>query len=239
MTALSVSSEARAAFKSGFTDMLGAALGVLAWGLVTGVAMVKSGLPVVPSIIISLTAYAGSAQLAILPLIMSGAVWWLILLTAVVVNLRFLVYAASLAQVFSHARPWHRFLLGYFNGDITFVRLLAHLEKNPNRPHRIAFYWGAVCANWLAWQIGSLAGILAAEAIPVSWGLELAGILVLVAVAAPALRARPALLGAVVAGAVAYLARGLPLRLGVMAGLVAGIVLAMLVAPRDTTEATP
>jgi predicted branched-subunit amino acid permease len=239
MSAIPLSSAARAAFKSGFGDMLGAALGVLAWGLVTGVAMVKSGLPVVPSVIISLTAYAGSAQLATLPLVLAGASWWLILLTAVVVNLRFLVYAASLAQIFSRARPWHRFLLGYFNGDVTFVRLLTHLERKPGDPNRIAFYWGAVCANWLAWQIGSLAGIFAADAIPATWGLELAGILVLVAVAAPALRARPALLGAIVAGAVAYLARGLPLRLGVMVGLVAGIGAAMLIAPRNSGEASP
>lgn len=239
MSTFHISSAARAAFKSGFVDMLGAALGVLAWGLVTGVAMVKSGLPVVPSVIISLTAYAGSAQLATLPLVLAGATWWLILLTAIVVNLRFLVYAASLAQIFAQARHWHRFLLGYFNGDVTFVRLLTHLQQKPDDPNRIAFYWGAVCANWLAWQIGSLAGIFAADAIPASWGLDLAGILVLVAVAAPALRERPALLGAIVAGAVAYLSRDLPLRLGVMAGLVAGIGAAMLAAPRATRGTAP
>jgi predicted branched-subunit amino acid permease len=110
--------------------------------------------------------------------------------------------------------------------------LLAHLERNPGDPQRASFYCGGFCANWLAWQIGSLVGIFAADRIPREWGLEAAGTLALVAVLAPTLRSRPAALGAVVAGIVAYLARALPLRLGVMAGLVAGVAIAMLVAPR-------
>ncbi len=224
------------AFRTGFVDMLGPVPGVVAWGLVTGVAMVKAGLGVTASTVISLTAYAGSAQLATLPLVLGGAAWWVILLTAAVINLRFTVYSATLGQLFAGARPGHRFLLGYFNGDVTFLRLLGHLDRNPGEPHRIAFYWGAVCANWLGWQIGSLIGIFGATRIPAEWAFDVAGTLALVAVLAPTLRGRPAVLGAIVAGAVAYLTRDLPLRLGVMAGLIAGIVVAMIAAPRAATN---
>lgn len=226
----------KAAFRAGFSDMLGPAPGVLAWGLVTGVAMVKAGLGVTASTVISLSAYAGSAQLATLPLVLGGAAWWVILLTAVVINLRFTVYSATLSQLFAAERPWHRLLLGYFNGDVTFVRLLAQLERNPSDQHPCAFYWGAVAANWLAWQIGSLLGIFAADSIPTEWGFELAGTLALVAVLAPVLKSRPALLGAAVAAAVAWLTRGLPLRLGVMAGLLAGMAASLLVLSKDGSD---
>jgi predicted branched-subunit amino acid permease len=227
----------KAAFKAGFIDMMGPAPGVLAWGLVTGLAMVKMGLGTIPAAVISITSYAGSAQLATLPLVLGGAAWWVVWLTALVINLRFTVYAATLGQLFAQARPWHRVVLGYFNGDITFLRLLAHMERKPDETHRFAFYWGAVAGNWLAWQIGSLLGIFAATQIPADWALEVAGTLALVAVLAPALRNRPAVLGAAVAGLVSYVARNLPLHLGVMAGLLAGIATAMLAAPRAGREA--
>jgi predicted branched-subunit amino acid permease len=227
----------KAAFKAGFVDMMGPAPGVLAWGLVTGLAMVKMGLGTIPAAVISITSYAGSAQLATLPLVLGGAAWWVVWLTALVINLRFTVYAATLGQLFAEARPWHRIVLGYFNGDVTFLRLLAHLERKPDETHRFAFYWGAVAGNWLAWQIGSLLGIFAATQIPADWALEVAGTLALVAVLAPALRNRPAVLGAAVAGLVSYVARNLPLHLGVMAGLLAGIATAMAAAPRAGREA--
>ena len=43
-----------------------------AWGLVTGVAMVHAGLSVPLALLMILTVYAGSAQLASLPLLAAG-----------------------------------------------------------------------------------------------------------------------------------------------------------------------
>ena len=54
----------RDAFWRGVRELLPAGPGVFAWGLVTGVAMVKSGLTVTQSVGLTLLAYAGSAQLA-------------------------------------------------------------------------------------------------------------------------------------------------------------------------------
>ena len=75
-----------------------AAPGVIAWGLVTGVAMVKSGLTVPWALLISLSVYAGSAQLAALPLIAAGQPFWIVGLAAFVTNLRFVIYSASLRR---------------------------------------------------------------------------------------------------------------------------------------------
>ena len=60
-------------FRHGARDMLGTALGIGAWGLVTGVAMVKVGLPVSLAVLMSLLVFAGSAQLAAMPLIVGVA----------------------------------------------------------------------------------------------------------------------------------------------------------------------
>src|SRR5580765_3879783 len=74
-------------FRHGASDMLAFGPGLAAWGLVTGVAMTQSGLGVGLSILMSLTVYAGSAQLASLPLIASGAPIWVIWASAFCVNL--------------------------------------------------------------------------------------------------------------------------------------------------------
>jgi predicted branched-subunit amino acid permease len=221
--------------------MLGPIPGVLAWGLVTGIAMVKSGLPVSACAVISLTAYAGSAQLATLPLLLAGAPWWLLVLTATVVNLRFTVYSAALLRDFGGARTGQRLTAGFLIGDVTFVRYLAHRDRQPNDPHLLPFYYGAASCNWLGWQVGSLIGIFAAGSIPSSWGLEIAGILALVAVLAPVLVTRPALLGALVAALVSVLARGLPLRLGILLAIAVGVAVALVASQhrRATQIAAP
>ena len=99
-------------FREGAADMLGAGLGVGAWGLVTGVAMVKSGLGVPLALAMTFLVFAGSAQLASLPLIIAGAPVWLIWATATCVNLRFVIFSAGLRPYFAHLPLRRRLALG-------------------------------------------------------------------------------------------------------------------------------
>jgi len=209
-----------------------AAPGIIAWGLVTGVAMVKSGLSVPWAVVISLLVYAGSAQLAALPLIAAGQPFWIIGLVAFVTNLRFVIYSASLRRWFEAYSRRRRALLGFFTGDFTFAMFMERVTREGEFAHRDAWFLGACGINWLVWQVSSIVGIVAATAVPGEWGLQFAGTLALLALAIPACLQWPTLAGAAVAAPVAVLARNLPLGLGLVAGMVAGIVAAMLVDAR-------
>ena len=217
----------RAAFRRGMRELLPFAPGVFAWGLVTGIAMAKSGLTVAQALGMTFLAYAGSAQLAALPLMAAFAPLWLVTLTAVIVNLRFVVYAMVLrrhvAQLSLNTRLW----LGYLTGDVMFARYSALLESEPDYPQRVAYFAGGATCNWIIWQVSSVIGILAAAVIPTQWGLELAGTLALVALVVPLCRERPALAGVLVAGAVSVLTHDLPLRLGLLLAVVAGCAVAI------------
>ena len=68
-------------FKVGLRELAPQAPGVAAWGLMTGVAMVKSGMSVFESLVMTLIVFAGSSQLASIPLIVAGAPAWVILAT--------------------------------------------------------------------------------------------------------------------------------------------------------------
>jgi predicted branched-subunit amino acid permease len=208
---------------------------VFAWGLVTGVAMVKSGLTVTQAVGLTLLAYAGSAQLAALPLIASAAPVWVVVFTALIVNLRFLVYSAYVRSSFAHLSTPRRAALGYLVGDVMFVRYVALLTNHPDYPQRIAYYLGGATANWIIWQVASLLGIFGADVIPTDWGLELAGTLALIALVVPLCARRPALTGVVVASTIAVAARDLPLRLGLLLAVFAGMAAALAIESRSRT----
>ena len=86
-------------FERGFREMLAPSLGIAAWGLVTGVAMVKSGLSVPVAALMTVLVYAGSAQLAALPLIVAGAPLWVVLRDGVLRQLAVRHLQRTLAQV--------------------------------------------------------------------------------------------------------------------------------------------
>lgn len=226
----------RDAFRRGMRELLPFGPGVFAWGLVTGIAMAKSGLTLAQSLGMTFLAYAGSAQLAALPLMASYAPLWLVTLTAVIVNLRFVVYAMvlrrHLAQLSMDTRLW----LGYLTGDVMFARYSALLEQEPDYPQRVAYFAGGAVCNWIIWQVSSVAGILAAGVIPASWGLALAGTLALLALVVPLCRELPALAGVLAAGLVAVLAHDLPLRLGLLLAIVAGCLVAFTVERRGAAR---
>lgn len=217
----------RQAVLRGVRELLPLSPGIFAWGLVTGVAMVKSGLSTLEALGLSLLAYAGSAQLAALPLITTLAPLWLVLVTAIIVNLRFVVYSTAIRSHFGHLPARSRLWLGYIVGDIMFVRFSNLLEREPEYPHKIVYYTGGAVANWVVWQVSSIVGIFAAQLIPQSLGLELAGTLALVALVVPLCRHLPTLGGVLVAALVAVLTHHLPMRLGLLCAVVAGMLVAL------------
>jgi len=219
--------ERRAAFKAGQRAILPSLPGSAAWGLISGVAMVKGGLAVPWAISMSLLVYGASAQLAALPLIAAGAPLWVIVATGFITNLRFVIYSAALRPHFAHEPLKTRAGLGFFMTDFTFTLFMRRAQEGSlPAQHRDAWFAGVCSNNWLTWQTCAITGIIAASYVPTQWGLEFTGTLALVALVGPALVARPALVGAIVAAAVALLGHGLPFRLGLFCGAIAGIIAA-------------
>lgn len=232
----------RRAFRDGARDFLPAAPAVAAWGLVTGVAMVQSGLPLGPALALSLLAFAGSAQLAALPLLATGAPFGVIVLTALMMNLRFVIYSAALRGSLEHLPAGRRLLLGYLNGDVGYAMYAQRTHRDPHWPLRDSWLLGLSLLNFAIWHVTSLIGIFAAAWIPRDWGLELAGIFALLALLVPLCRQVPGAVGAAVAAAVALLTMRWPAHTGLVAAIVSGIAAALaaetLVA-RRAPEAAP
>ena len=216
-------------FRLGVKDMAGAGVGVGAWGLVTGVAMVKSGMSVPMALLMSLLVYAGSAQLAVIPLLAVGGPLWVVWLTAACVNLRFVIFSSLWRSYFQHLPRAQRITLGYFSGDVIFVCFMKRYPQPVPEPSQIPYFWGAAAVNWLGWQLPSIAGILLANAIPLSWGLGFAGVLALLGVLLSLLVDRATWLATGVAATAAIAAYALPLKLNILVAIAAAVLAGLMV----------
>ena len=216
----------RAAIREGLIAARPALIATFTWGLVTGVAMVKSGLTETAAIAMSFLVYAGSAQLTSLPLIAAGAPLWLIFVAGFIVNLRFVIFSAALHPYFQ-ALPWYkRFSYGFFTSDMSFVLFMPRFgdAKIKGTEAQRWFFLATIAPFFVAWQGSSLLGIALGTMVPSAWSLDFAAVLALLAITIPLANSRPMLVAMLAAGIVAWVAQPLPLRLGLLAAVITGIV---------------
>ena len=210
-------------FRLGAHDMAGLAPGIGAWGLMTGVAMVKSGMSVVEALAMTFFVYAGSSQLASIPLIVAGAPIWVILATGFCVNLRFVVFSLHLRPYLMHMPRWRRLVNGYLTADLSyalFTRRFAQPPVDPSeRRTQEAYLAGNYFVTWSAWMGMSVIGIALANLIPAAWGLGFAGVLCLVGILCSLANTPLRMLSAALAGASAAALYSLPLKLNIVAAI--------------------
>ena len=206
-------------FRRGAREMAPPSLGIAAWGLVTGVAMVNSHLTTAQALGMTLFVFAGSAQLASLPLIAANAPLWVLFATAFCVNLRFVIFSASWRHYFGHLPLKRRLAIGYLAGDLNFVFFTRRWPDPVPAPGQEHYHWGAVAVNWTAWQVASVAGVLLADRIPTSWGLGFAGVLALLGLTYSLLNERMLWVVGAVAGGVSIAAYALPLKLNIVCAI--------------------
>lgn len=213
----------RPMFREGAREAAPMAIGIAAWGLVAGVAMVKSGMGIPLAIFMSVLVYAGSAQIASLPLIVAGAPIWVVLATTACVSLRFMAFSFHYRPYFAHLPRRRRIAFSYLMGDTNFALFIRRFpEPVPGGPYADYFLGNALVTYGL-WQAAIITGIVAGHAIPTSWGLGFAGIMALLALTCTQLRSPSTIAAAVVAGCAAVAAYGLPLRLNILVGIAAAV----------------
>jgi predicted branched-subunit amino acid permease len=216
-------------FRRGAREMMGTAIGIGAWGLITGVAMGNSGLPMPAMVLMSLLVFAGSAQLAVLPLMSSGAPLWVVWATALCVNLRFVIFSAGWRPYFGHYPLALRLRLVYFAADLNYVLFMRRFPEPRPAPEQLPYYWGGVACNWTAWQVPAMAGLFLAEAVPVHWGFGFAGTLALLGVGLSLVSDRATSVAAGVAACAAVAAFALPFKLNIVVAIAAAVAMGLLI----------
>jgi predicted branched-subunit amino acid permease len=216
-----------AEFRRGALDSMAVAPGIAAWGLMTGVAMMKSGMSTAEALLMSVIVFAGSSQLAAIPLLTAGAPMWVILATGFCVNLRFVVFSAHMRPYVMHLPLWQRLLSGYLTTDLSYVLFTQRFPQHGGDTAQLraqeAYLAGNCGVNWFAWVGCSVLGVLLANLVPTSWGLGFAGILALLGILCSLAASRLRLVSAGVAGAAAVAAFALPFKLNILLAIAAAV----------------
>ena len=216
-------------YRRGAREMVGISLGIAAWGLVTGVAMVKSGMGMGLALMMSLMVFAGTAQLAAVPLIAAGAPIWVVWATALCLNLRFVIFSAQWRPYFKHLPRRQRALLAYFTADLNYVLFMRRFPEGKPSPEQLPYFWGGVSVNAGSWHVASLLGIFLGHHVPTEWGLGFAGTMALLGMTYSLLSDRATWLPAVIAGAAAVAAFALPLKLNMLVAIAAAVTMGMVI----------
>ena len=209
--------------REGFFHYLPLSIGLIPWALVTGVAMRGAGFSVLESMGMNIIVFAGTAQLGTLPLIMVGAPMWMIMATALALNLRFVIFSAAIAPAFEGVSRWRRVLSGYLLTDGVFASCSPRMLVSIDKDWRFGYYLAPSVWCWALWQVLTLLGVLGASVLPTNWSLDFMASIALMVLLVPIVTSRPMLMAALAAGATAVLLHDLPLKLGLIAAIFVGI----------------
>jgi predicted branched-subunit amino acid permease len=197
----------------------------------TGVAMMKSGMSTLEALLMSVTVFAGSSQLAAIPLLTAGAPMWVVLATGFCVNLRFVVFSAHLRPYMMHLPLWQRLITGYLTTDLSYVlftrRYPEHGGDGAQLRDQQAYLAGNCGISWVAWVGCSVIGVVLANWIPTEWGLGFAGILALIGILCSLASSPMRLASAGIAGAAAIAAFALPFKLNILVAIAAAVALCL------------
>ena len=218
------------AFRAGSATIAPVLLGVLPFGLATGVVTAEAGYGVLETVGHSVLIFAGASQIAAVSLLGDGAPVAVVVLTVLVINLRMLMYAASLAPHMADVPLRRRMLGAYLLTDQAYAVSIVEFRQPRSAGDRWWFYLGAAVTLWAPWQVSTVAGVLVGSSLPDGIPLAFAVPLMFLALLVPAVTDRATLAAAVTSAALATLGARLPSNLGMLLGAVAGITVGTVVA---------
>lgn len=221
----------RTEFLAGLKNTLPLLVGVCPFGIIFGALALTSGLSPGAAMAMSAFVFAGSAQFLAATLVGAGADVWLIILTTFVINLRHVLYSITLTPYLKHLPARWQAPLAFWLTDESFVVVSQRYNRPDASAYKHWFFLGSAISMYTTWQMSTLIGILAGQAIPdpLSWGLDFALPVTFIGMLVPALKDKATLSAALVAGLTAVIAYRLEHQLGLMVAAVAGIIAGMLV----------
>jgi 4-azaleucine resistance transporter AzlC len=219
----------RREFVAGVRDTLPLLLGAFPFGMIYGALAVTSGLSAAAAMAMSALVFAGASQFIAVGLVAAHTPVAIIVATTFVVNLRHMLYSATLLP---HLKPlpqrW-RIPLAFWLTDETFAVTIRRFQQNDPVGAKHWYQLGSSIAMYLNWQLWCAAGMVLGDHIPDAsgWGLDVAMPVTFIGMIIPFVKTRPMGVCVLTAGAAALLTLGLPYKLGILVSALVGIAAGM------------
>jgi len=204
-------------------------VGVVPFGLLAGAAPGERGLGSAAAVGLSTIVFAGASQFAAIDVLGDGGSALVAAMAAWTINLRMVLYSASLAPLLSKESLRTRLGLAYVLTDQAYAIAIARWDGNDEPKARVPYYLGGALLLWGSWQLCTIVGAVVGPSIPEDIPLHFAIPLVFLVLLIPALNGPPAIVAALVGGFGAVVAAELgagtmSLMIGAVAGIAAGTV---------------
>jgi predicted branched-subunit amino acid permease len=203
--------------------MLPACVGLVPFGLVTGIGAASAGADWLAALGMSAIMFSGAAQVLAAQLFAAGAPLGVMISTCFVAGLRFMMYSAAMAPHLRALSPRWQGTVAFLLTDQAFAVAIRRFDMAGHPREGALYALGAGLALYVSWQVTNVVGFAAGASIPAAWSLDFAVPLCVLALIAPALRTPPALLAALVAGVAVLELQDLPMRLNLVAAGLLGI----------------
>ncbi len=218
----------RRAFRRGLIACFPIAISVVPFGVIAAVSANEAGLGTPATAALSLVVFAGASQLAALELAKNDAPALFVIGAALIVNLRFVIYSASLSPRVRGVRRRLRVVMSYLLTDQAFAVSVPELDPDdPAKASGVWFFFGAAFSLWFAWQSGTWIGIVLGTSVPPELSLDFSVALAFIALTVPHIKSRPALAAAAASIGTFILSQGLPHGLALIPATFAGIAVGM------------
>lgn len=216
-------------FAAGVRDTLPLLLGAFPFGMIYGALAVASGLSAAATMAMSALVFAGSSQFIAVGLVAAHTPVAIIVATTFIVNLRHMLYSATLLPHLNQLPQRWRIPLAFWLTDETFAVTIRRFHQTDASPCRHWYQLGSSLAMYLNWQLWCFAGMVLGERIPdvAGWGLDVAMPVTFIGMIIPFVKTRPVEICVLTAGATALLTLGLPYKLGLLVAALAGIAAGM------------
>jgi 4-azaleucine resistance transporter AzlC len=183
-------------------DSLPLGLALVPVGLAFGYAAQAAGLSWWLAGLMSAVVYAGPSQFIAVGLIATAAAVPAIVATTFVANLRYSLFAASLAPYMRDAPPSRLVVVGHGLADGSYALTLDHVLAHPERPRKDRYLLGSFVVSFGFWVPASILGALLGDAVPevIAYGLDFATPAIFIAFLIPFVRDLPSVLVMIAAG---------------------------------------
>jgi predicted branched-subunit amino acid permease len=213
----------RARFVAGMRAMTPPLVGVVPFGLVTGVVSTAAGLTPLETMVMAIATFSGIVHIVSAQLYAAGAPLVVIVATIAVLSLRLVIYSAGLAPWLAHLPLRWKLLVAYVLTDHAYALSVVEFTHHPERGNRHWYIAGGGAISWVVWTLAVGAGVVLGAQVPPAWGLDFTFALTFLALLMVVLHDRPGVAAAVVGGLAAIAALQLPLKLGLVAAALTGI----------------
>lgn len=226
------------AFSSGAWDSLPLIVAAVPFGVVYGALAVAGGLSEVMTMAMSLLVFAGSSQFIAVSLVAAATAAPVIVFTVFVVNLRHMLYSATLMNQMHKYPQWVRIPLAFWLTDETFAVVNNKLSQRPSDRVFVWYFFGSALAMYSNWALCSFIGMRMGQQVPDlgSWGLEVAMVVAFVGIVVPSLQRPSHWVCAGVAAVSAVLTRDWPHQTGLLASGVFAITAGLMVKDKPPEE---